>query len=457
MKSMELEPTHENVLKTLKNNILDRNKDVWYFVSLCNEQEGNCTIALDAKWGSGKTFFVKQAKMLMEAMNAISNTLPDNEREEIKSIFSPYARQNNEKRELSPQVCVYYDAWINDNDNDPILSLIFEIVRSSTVDYDFKGDIGYIKALTNLVDVCMGRNVTTFLESLKSKDPLKKLKEQKEIHIMVEEFLNDLLLDRGNRLVIFIDELDRCKPSYAVQLLERIKHYFTNDRITFVFSVNLEELQHTIRHYYGEGFDASRYLNRFFDIRTSLPPTDMTRYYQEIGFQYSSYLYEYTCKVVMDHYLLGMRDIERYYRLVKIAASKPAHDERILKFSDEEGLQLLVCVIVPIMIGLQVVDIHSYNDFVNGKNPTPLLEIIETNKQLTEDFKHSLFTQAELEDNRNITNLDNRLHLLYEAIFMETARSDGRYAKIGKLAVTRRTKEQLMRAVSMLSKYASYE
>ena len=50
-------------------------------------------------------------------------------------------------------------------------------------------------------------------------------------------------LKKGNRLIIMVDELDRCKPSYAVKLLERIKHYFTNDRITFVFSVNTYELE----------------------------------------------------------------------------------------------------------------------------------------------------------------------------------------------------------------------
>ncbi len=457
LKSLELEPTKENILETLKNNILDRNKDVWYLARLCDAQEGKCSIALDAKWGSGKTFFVKQTKLLIEAMNSSFNTLSDEDQALIKGAFSPYLHRKKETTEFLPQVCVYYDAWSNDNDNDPILSLIFEIVRSSTVDYDFKGDTSCIDILSNLADVVTGKNVKVFFQSLKGPDPLMELKEQKEIHIMVEDFLNNLLLDRGKRLVIFIDELDRCKPSYAVQLLERIKHYFTNDRITFVFSVNIEELQHTIRRYYGEGFDACRYLNRFFDYHISLPPTDMTRYYQEIGFQYSSYFYEYTCKAVMDYYLLGMRDIEKYYRMAKIAASNPAHNEQIWDSSDEDGLQLLFCVIVPIMIGVQMVDIHLYNDFVNGKNPAPLIEIIEANKHLSENFKHSLFTQAELEDNRNITTLDNRLHLLYEAIFMESARSDSNHAIIGKLSITRQTKDKLMRATSMLSQYASYE
>ena len=69
------------------------------------------------------------------------------------------------------------------------------------------------------------------------------LKSKKELREKVNEFFNSLLPEKGNRLIIMVDELDRCKPSYAVKLLERIKHYFTNDRITFVFSVNTYELE----------------------------------------------------------------------------------------------------------------------------------------------------------------------------------------------------------------------
>ncbi|MBQ8699624.1 MAG: hypothetical protein IJ521_11635 [Schwartzia sp.] len=186
MKSLELEPTKENIIETLKNNILDRNKDVWYLARLCDAQEGKCSIALNAKWGSGKTFFVKQTKLLIEAMNSSFNTLSDKEQRLIKEAFSSYLQRKKETTKFLPQVCVYYDAWNNDNDNDPILSLIFEIVRSSTVDYDFKGDTSCINILSNLVDVVTGRNVKAFFQSLQGTDPLMKLKEQKEIHIMVE-------------------------------------------------------------------------------------------------------------------------------------------------------------------------------------------------------------------------------------------------------------------------------
>ena len=71
------------------------------------------------------------------------------------------------------------------------------------------------------------------------KNIISEIENQKDIHDLINEFLSSVIEERGNRLIIFIDELDRCKPSYAIQLLERIKHYFINDNLTFVFSVNL--------------------------------------------------------------------------------------------------------------------------------------------------------------------------------------------------------------------------
>ena len=58
----------------------------------------------------------------------------------------------------------------------------------------------------------------------RSESPLDSLKSKKELREKVNEFFNSLLPEKGNRLIIMVDELDRCKPSYAVKLLERIKH-----------------------------------------------------------------------------------------------------------------------------------------------------------------------------------------------------------------------------------------
>lgn len=56
IRSFELEPTRENLLNTLTRDLLERNKSVWQFARFCDAQEGKCSIAIDAKWGQGKTF-----------------------------------------------------------------------------------------------------------------------------------------------------------------------------------------------------------------------------------------------------------------------------------------------------------------------------------------------------------------------------------------------------------------
>ena len=306
IRSFELEPTRENLLNTLTRDLLERNKSVWQFARFCDAQEGKCSIAIDAKWGQGKTFFVRHVQMLLEAFNEFSDSVSEEERATIKRAFSGYIGNGENVVELQPQVCVYYDAWANDNVNDPILSLVYEIIKGAVQHYSFKKSADCMKAAATISDFFTGRNAADILALSRDRDLLPELKSQKEIHETVAEFLESLLYEQGNRLVVFIDELDRCKPSFAVQLLERIKHYFGNDRITFVFSVNTDELQHVIKSYYGEGFDSCRYLDRFFDYRIALPPARMIRYYQELGIEDGTNVFETVCKAVIETYSFGL-------------------------------------------------------------------------------------------------------------------------------------------------------
>ena len=74
-----------------------------------------------------------------------------------------------------------------------------------------------------------------------------------------------------SRFVVVIDELDRCRPDYAVRFLETVKHVFEVEHVTFVLAANSTELAHAMRGVYGAEFDGVGYLERFFDIRLYLP------------------------------------------------------------------------------------------------------------------------------------------------------------------------------------------
>ncbi|WP_310621414.1 KAP family P-loop NTPase fold protein [Flexibacterium corallicola] len=66
-------------------------------------------------------------------------------------------------------------------------------------------------------------------------------------------------------LFVLIDELDRCRPTYAIELLERVKHLFSIPDVVFVLATNTEQLCHSINAVYGGNFDSKIYLQRFFD------------------------------------------------------------------------------------------------------------------------------------------------------------------------------------------------
>lgn len=71
-------------------------------------------------------------------------------------------------------------------------------------------------------------------------------------------------------LYIFIDELDRCRPTFSIELLERVKHFFDVKGCKFVIACDLEQLQHSVGAVYGAGFESGKYLKRFFDAEFSL-------------------------------------------------------------------------------------------------------------------------------------------------------------------------------------------
>ena len=73
-------------------------------------------------------------------------------------------------------------------------------------------------------------------------------------------------------LYVLVDELDRCRPPYAILLLERVKHLFEVEQVAFVFATDTEQLQHSIVGAYGANFDAFRYLKRFFDATYEFEP-----------------------------------------------------------------------------------------------------------------------------------------------------------------------------------------
>lgn len=109
--------------------------------------------------------------------------------------------------------------------------------------------------------------------------------DQKSVNVFLtrlQEMASSLARSTKHPLMIVIDELDRCRPSYAVALIEVAKHLFGANHVVFVLAVNRTQLAHSIKALYGDEFDAAGYLRRFFDIDFRLPDPDRTRFVQDL-------------------------------------------------------------------------------------------------------------------------------------------------------------------------------
>jgi len=71
-------------------------------------------------------------------------------------------------------------------------------------------------------------------------------------------------------IIIIIDELDRCRPTYAVKLLEEVKHLFDVPGLVFILGINGNQLANSISYAYGPQFDGTSYLHRFIDRKYRL-------------------------------------------------------------------------------------------------------------------------------------------------------------------------------------------
>lgn len=90
-----------------------------------------------------------------------------------------------------------------------------------------------------------------------------------------------------SNLVVIVDELDRCRPDYALSVLEYMKHFFTEKNVHFILGVNLNSLKESIKARYGQGIDAEAYLKKFISITANIDGTNE----KEFGETYNSISY----------------------------------------------------------------------------------------------------------------------------------------------------------------------
>ena len=223
--------------------VLDREKIAARLMRVIEDQEAPFVISLDGRWGTGKTFLLKRW------------------------------RQELEQKDFQ---AIYFNAWEDDFCDNPLLAIIGQLSEH------FKaGKLGVIaRGLGNVALPILTSRLTGVAfkaRDLKPENLLSDYREQRETKERVSERLAQLAAEvretTGQPLVFIIDELDRCRPTFAIELLERVKHIFDVPNIVFVFGINRAELVKSLESVYGE-IDASVYLRRFFDMEFILPDAD---------------------------------------------------------------------------------------------------------------------------------------------------------------------------------------
>ena len=242
-------------------------------------------MVIDGGWGTGKTEFCQKLIRLMQQQH------PD---------YQP----------------VYIDAFRSDHSGEPLLALLAEIIKACTPEDTDEQPSEQRKNITRKIAKAAGfvmktvakaavghvlkQNTDDLAEGLQQimndgqdADSLAEtvtdaaatiashtidatvealLKEQIEAEKNLETLkacLKELAAEKP--IILFIDELDRCRPDYAVDMLEVIKHVFDVENVKVVLVTNTKQLRAAINHRYGMEVDAQKYLDKFLKYSFALP------------------------------------------------------------------------------------------------------------------------------------------------------------------------------------------
>lgn len=207
------------------------------------------------------------------------------------------------KLESRGSLCLYFNAWETDFARDPLVALVGELSAAITEMLSrgkrhaaIRKQLDKTRALaTSIVKRSIPvavrlatAGVLDLEEALEgelanlaadvAKDQIQAYEsaksEVRDFRRALEELVQQAVKLRNgedSKVVVFVDELDRCRPSYAVELLERIKHLFDVAGVIFVLGIDRRQLTHSVKALYGSEFDADGYLRRFIDIDYRLP------------------------------------------------------------------------------------------------------------------------------------------------------------------------------------------
>ena len=312
---------------------LNRKKEAEYLIQYLNSvykesEKSSFVLNINSEWGFGKTYFLKNLKLELE----------------------------NRKHKV-----MYFDAWQNDFTKEPLLAFIAEANNSfeSFFNNQQKKSKQLIKSLFSsslpiLVSILSkkltgytidelqeeinedeessieesGENseIPNTVSSIMTKATEVALREHntaKESILVFKQNMEKLVNYMDNLstielpIYILIDELDRCRPNYAIELLESIKHLFDVKGLIFIIATDSKQLTHSINAIYGSGFHSEKYLKRFFDREYSLAKPSHYDFIEYVMTKNNLLNSEKIYSALDDH---AYRDVNKDVRLIQMYA-----------------------------------------------------------------------------------------------------------------------------------------
>ena len=232
-----------------ENDLLDRKDAIKSYTRLLSKVQGPGVIAINASWGDGKTTFMKmweahlrQKSFLVAYLNVWDSDYNDNPLNAITSVLTEQLLESS---------------IINKKMRKALLKTSVVILRG----------LSWVSASINSKILEAGANwINCHIDPHKeTNESIKKFRKQ-----LGEIALETSQKQNGHPIIVMIDELDRCRPPYAIAFLEIAKHLFNVEHVVFILAINKNQLEKSICAIYGNEFDFQDYLRRFINRELQL-------------------------------------------------------------------------------------------------------------------------------------------------------------------------------------------
>lgn len=221
-----------------------------------NSQYG-ISILLNGSWGSGKTDFVNSFKENINPNNYnIMNIYNAFEYDFYENAFIPFFSF------IKEELKIYIDI-------DKLLSITTNHIAKNIISILFKATNSFLKSKTG-IDFSEIKNEIESIgnEYIENNSDYNNYIELKKIKENIKKEIKKIASKKP--IILIIDELDRCKPSFAIETLEIIKYFFDIENLIIILSLDRKQLEESAKSIYGYGINSDIYFSKFFDYQFNL-------------------------------------------------------------------------------------------------------------------------------------------------------------------------------------------